>query len=914
MKISYKHFACVSLLALFSFSHAEEAMQEVTLKQLSTVEGITEYELNNGLKILLFPDPGKQQITVNITYLVGSRHETYGETGMAHLLEHLVFKGTPKYKNIAKELSDRGAIPNGTTWYDRTNYFETFAANDENLAWALDLEADRMVNSFIAKEDLDTEMTVVRNEWERGENSPYRVLSQRVSSVAYLWHNYGNSTIGARADIENMPIERLQAFYRKYYQPDNAILTVAGKFDSERALELIKEKFGVIPRPDRTGANTLYDTYTREPAQDGARSVTLRRVGNIQLLMLAHHIPATTHEDFPALSMLSGVLSHIPSGRLYKALVETELATSAYSSASSFREPSLNMMGVEVRKEKSLAAAEKVLLETIETIQNEPPTVEEVDRIKAQYRASFENAFNNPQGIALQLSEWAARGDWRLMFVARDRMEEVTPEQVQRVAERYLLPSNRTTGYFYPTDEVPPRVFIKEEPPASFLVEGYVGREDVAQGEAFDPSYDNIDARTEIVTLDNGARVALIAKKTRGEAVSVRMVFPHGDETSLTGKNTAAGYVGSLLMRGTKSKSRSEITDILTRLKAQGSVSGGLTSSSASFTTVRESLPELFALIGELLTEPALDEQEFELAREQTIASIESQMKEPNAKANQALQRHLAPYPQGHPRYVPTFEESLINHQNVNREEVVDFWKSFYGGSDGRLAVVGDFDQDEIVSLLNEVFGDWTSKLEYERLPNIYQEVETLAEVIETPDKTNAIMYAGLTFPLRDDNPDYPALVLSNYLLGGGFLSSRLAERIRQKEGLSYGVGSGMQSSSFNEWSMFSGYAIFAPENSDQVLSAFAEEVNLARDKGFTQEELDSGRQALIDRNKTQRASDGTLASILTGNLATERTMQFDAQIEQAMLDLTLNEMNETFRKYISMESMSIVRAGDFSK
>ena len=305
---------------------ARTAVATPTATEVTTVEGITEYRLDNGLRVLLFPDRSKQQITVNITYLVGSRHEGYGETGMAHLLEHLVFKGTPNHPDIPGELSERGAFPNGTTWFDRTNYFETFPATEDNLEWALDLESDRMINSFIAAEDLESEMTVVRNEWERSENSPGGVLQRRVMSAAYDWHNYGNATIGARADIEQVPIERLQAFYRKYYQPDNAVLVVAGRFDPEHALGVIVDKFGSIPRPDRTGANEIFPTYTAEPAQDGERSVTLRRVGDVQLVLAAYHVPSGSHEDFPALQVMSHVLSTQPAGRLYKALVEPGLA------------------------------------------------------------------------------------------------------------------------------------------------------------------------------------------------------------------------------------------------------------------------------------------------------------------------------------------------------------------------------------------------------------------------------------------------------------------------------------------------------------------------------------------------------------------------------------------------------------
>ncbi len=212
------------------------------LQKTTTVEGITEYQMpSNGLKILLFPDQSKPKITVNMTYLVGSRHEGYGETGMAHLLEHLLFKETPTRKNIKQDLVDHGAQWNGSTLYDRTNYYETVTASDENLKWALELEADRMVNAIITKAVLDPEMTVVRNEFEMGENSPDRMLFQRTLEAAYTFHNYGKSTIGVRSDIENVSYERLAAFYKKYYQPDNAVLTIAGQFDESKALGVVAE-------------------------------------------------------------------------------------------------------------------------------------------------------------------------------------------------------------------------------------------------------------------------------------------------------------------------------------------------------------------------------------------------------------------------------------------------------------------------------------------------------------------------------------------------------------------------------------------------------------------------------------------------------------------------------------------------
>src|SRR5215831_16439290 len=306
--------------------------------QKATLGGITEYDYPNGLRVLLFPDASSPKVTVNMTYLVGSRFEGYGETGMAHLLEHMNFILTKNGRNVKKELTDHGANWNGSTDYDRTNYYETFNSSDDNLKWALSLEADRMVNMRIEKQLLDTEMTVVRNEFERGENSPTRILEERVYSTAYLWHNYGKSTIGSRADIEHVPIDRLATFYRKFYQPDNAVLIVAGQMDVSKTLAMIANTFGTIPRPERK----LDETYTVEPAQDGERSVELRRVGKGKDIVMAYHTPALAHPDSASLDVLTDILAaRGGTGRLEKALVDSKKALSARMSVEELHDPGI---------------------------------------------------------------------------------------------------------------------------------------------------------------------------------------------------------------------------------------------------------------------------------------------------------------------------------------------------------------------------------------------------------------------------------------------------------------------------------------------------------------------------------------------------------------------------------------------
>src|SRR5215831_4863766 len=327
-----------------------------------TIEGVTEYMLANGLKVLLFPDATQPKTTVNVTYLVGSHMENYGETGMAHLLEHLMFKGTEARGNIMTELGKRGMDFNGSTWFDRTNYHETFPASPESLDWALAMEADRMVNSRIARTDLDSEMTVVRNEMESGENNPHSILVQRMLASAFEWHNYGKEPIGARSDVERVNIQHLQAFYKLHYQPDNAVLIVAGAFDRAATLRAIARYFGPIPRP----ARKLPPQYTDEPVQDGERQVVLRRVGDSQLVGAMYHTVPQASPDYVALDALTEIMTIQPAGRLYRSLVDTKLSSAIEGDNWGMKDPGVAMFFAHVSGQDSLAKARDALLATLE--------------------------------------------------------------------------------------------------------------------------------------------------------------------------------------------------------------------------------------------------------------------------------------------------------------------------------------------------------------------------------------------------------------------------------------------------------------------------------------------------------------------------------------------------------------------
>ena len=900
--------SCVSLALLMGLASVSQAADPV---KVTSIEGITQYRLDNGLQVLLYPDPSSPKVTVNLTVFVGSRHEGYGEGGMAHLLEHMLFKGTPTHQNIPKLLQERGANFNGTTSLDRTNYYETFTASDENLEFALKLEADRMVNSNIRGQDLQSEMTVVRNEFERGENSPSRILMQRMRAMAFEWHNYGKSTIGNRSDIERVPIPSLRSFYRKYYQPDNAMVVIAGKFDTAKALQYVQKYFGVIAKAERE----LPNTYTIEPAQDGERSVTLKRVGDINLVAVSYHVPAGPHPDYAAVDALGYILAIEPAGRLYKSMIETKKVTAMYGGSSPQHDPGLLTMLVEVPKKGTpLPEVRELLLSEIEKIGQEGVSQEEVDRVKRQILQQRERSLANSTQIALGLSEWAAQGDWRLFFIYRDRIEKVTAADVKRVAASYLRPNNRIVGIFVPSAKSE-RVAIPSTPDLKTLVDNYKGRQTIAAGEVFDPSLENIEKRAERGVLLDGIKMALLPKKSRGEQVRLSLTIRYGDADSLNGLQAACQLLPTLMMRGTKSLSHEEFTDKLDEHQTVMTTGGGLGSVTFSLQTKRKELPAAIELLRQAMREPALPADQFDILKRERAAALEGRQTDPQTVARQTLQRKLFPYPKNDVRHILPIAGVIDRYEKAKLADVQRVYQDFLGTGAGELVIVGDFDPKQTLPLLKKSLSSWKSDYTYTRIPQqAFTNVAGGPQTIQIPDKANAVYYAGSVVPMSQQHPDYPALKLGIYILGGGSLSSRLGDRIRQKEGLSYGVGSGYSGNWFDDVSRLTIGAISNPQNSAQVVKSIGEEINLLVAKGITDQELQQAKSGYLQSLAVQRTSDGSILGLLASSLNNKTTMADQAKYEAAVGQLTVQQVGMALKKHINPKRLVIITAGDFTK
>ncbi len=882
------------------------------INEVASVEGITEYRLQtNGLRILLAPDDSKPTTTVNMTYLVGSRHENYGETGMAHLLEHMLFKGTPTYPNALGEFSKRGLQANGSTSTDRTNYYASFAANPETLAWYINWQADAMINSTISRQDLDTEMTVVRNEMENGENNPFQMLWQKMLGVAFQWHNYGKTPIGARSDVENVDIAQLQAFYRTHYQPDNAILIITGKFDPETTLKTIDQAFAAIAKPERK----LPPEYTVEPVQDGERGITLRRNGGAPLVAAMYHVPPAAHPDFAALDLASMMMGDTPSGRLYKAMVPTKLATSVLAFTMDQHAPGIAMFGATLEHGMDPKRSLNTLTSTLEAIAKKPFTKEELERARNQWITSWEQVFSDEQKVSSALSEYVAIGDWRMVFVARDRIKSVTLSDVQRVASEYLIASNRTEGQYIPTDK-PVRAPVAKTPDLAKDLADYKGAAAAKQTAAFDPTPENIDARTEhkVLKLANGSvQLALLPKEARGERVKVIVAIQSGNLEMMKGQRMISSISGDLLLAGTDKLKREQISDKIDSLKGEVAVSGSATNLTISLSATRENIDALVSFVLDVVNQASYPQDQISETTNKLIASLKSSKTEPTAIAGRMLSRLNNPWAKDDIRYTPSFDESIAAVQAIKRADLQTFHRKFHGTGNITVSAVGDFDPTKLEATLTKSLSTWKPAATYTRIPEPFHSIKPEQLQALTPDKANAFYIAKLPLAIQDTDPDYPAMTLANFLLGSSE-TSRLWMRVREKEGLSYNVRSSLTASAFEPNANWTVYAIFAPENRLRVETAIKEELARAVSEGFTETEVKDGISALLNLRKLSLAQDATLATTWSTYLERKRTFAWAAQINSKIAALKPEQVHAVLKKYLKPAEFSSVAAGDFEK
>lgn len=880
---------------------------------INTVEGIKEYHLSNGLQVLLIPDQSQSNFIVNIVYKVGSRHEGYGEKGMAHLLEHMLFKSTKNLGDIKKLLSEKGGQANGTTWYDRTNYFEILPASDENLEWCIQMEADRMVNATILQSDLDVEFSVVRNEFEIGENSPNRMLNERILSTAYMWHNYGNSTIGSREDIERVKADRLRLFYEKYYQPDNAVLIIGGKFDEEKALKYIEKYFSAIPAPTRE----IEPTYTVEPAQDGEKYVELKKSGDIQMVAAAYHTAAYADEDFAAIDALNEILTAEPSGYIYKALVDEDKATEVYGWQPTLRDPGFLYLHVTVPKNKSLSEARKTFVSELDRIPEMKFSERDLKRAQSRLLKNFNDIQNNTLRLVIGLTEAIGAGDYRLAFIYRDAVEALSIEDIHRVAKKYFIPSNRTLGVFIPENNVlkiQPKE-IKDEDIIA-LTQKFKGREEDESLIEFESTIPNIKSNLSVIRTSEGTRIGRLNKSLKGKKVLATFRFPIGTSEFLTGKSESQSIMASLLKSGTSSKTREDIHDLLDQLKSRISFSFHGQTFAINVSSYETEFEAAMDLVRELITDSTFPENEIHKMIKEQKAKIEASQNDPQSIVFDRIQRLVNHYPKGHIFYTPLPEERIEELDQVTKSDIEELFHHLGASIHSYGTVISGIDEARMQTIAEATFKDWNAASEYKKTYPTFFETEPITRKINTPDKDNGAVLARVNLNVDRYHADYPALVMADALLGsGGFLTSRIPMRLREKEGISYGAGSFLRVAYAHDAAHWNIYAFYNSSLQGLVDSAIRDELEKIHANGFTLDEMEANKKSWSTDRKTVLGNDNFLATTLINNyLHLGVELEEFEKLESHIQDLTLDEVNRVFKKYFDLDKLTFLYAGDFEK
>lgn len=883
---------------------------ETAFEFIKSSGGIDEYRCTlNDLSVLLMEDHSAPVVTFMVTYHVGSRNEAIGHTGSTHLLEHMMFKGSKNYNkekgdSIWTVLQDIGAQINATTWMDRTNYFVLLPS--EHLGNAIAIEADRMRNLLLRDKDRQPEMTVVINEFERGENDPFDTLDKNIWATAYQAHPYHHSTIGWRSDIEGVSTERLREFYDTFYWPNNATVTIIGDFNKDDALQMVLDNYGAIPK----SPHEIPEMYTTEPEQEGARRFVIKRSGQMGIIGIAHKTPEGLHKDNYAIQILSRILGGGKSGRLYKKIVDKGLATRVSMWDFPFRDNGLFITYAFLTPGTKHEDVEKIILDEYELLKNKGVTNKEVARARGQIRAEQAYSRDGSYSIASNLNEALATGDWTYYTNYLENINKVTKADIERIVKTYLIENKSTTGYFIPeiagggggggtpeTQKVhQPYNYISEQEENSDG--GVVSETKIA---------DRIIEQTPI----DGIRL-LTMKPGVKDVVTITGSFLGGDQYSPQANMMIADLTAAMLDKGTKNKSKFEIADKLETVGASISFSSGQYHVRFNAKCLKADIPLVLSLLAEQLREPAFNKEDLKTLKTRLVANLKRDKEDTGKQAGGAFLRKL--YPKNHPNYAYKIDNRIKMVNDIMPASLKYYHKTFYGLGNMTIVAVGDVDSEAFNSEISKSFGGWkTSPLDKKEATLTANQVKAGTEYVTIKEKTSADIYIGLPIGIDRNHEDYYPLMVGTYILGGNF-SARLMQTVRDEQGLTYSIQSwvgGIDNGNDGYW--VTGGS-FAPQMVDRGYKATIEQLAKWVESGITKAELTAKQSTITGSYKVGLATTSGLAGQILTNAERGRPNSYLDNFPEFINALTMNQINNVIQKYIDKDRMFFVAAGSLDK
>jgi zinc protease len=919
--------------------------------KIGEVKEVSEYKLDNGLRVLIAENHSAPVATLLVIYRVGSRNEGVGYTGSTHFLEHMLFKGTDEHNaekgnGMDDLLTQIGAYWNATTWFDRTSYYEVVP--NDFLELCIELEADRMRNLRLRQEDRDSEMSVVRNELERGENHPEEALEKELYAIAFREHPYHHPTIGWRSDVEGVPMERLRQFYDTFYWPNNATVIALGDFKREDALDMINHHFGKI----ETAPQPIPEVYTTEPAQEGERRFEVSRIGDLPRVWAGYHVPEATHSDNYAIAAMRQLLgsTYERSSRLYKRLIDTSLANEVFARHDDLRDPGLFIVGATINPGVDLAQVEKALFEEIEKMAVEPATEEELKRIKSSNLKGTILAKADPSSLAFMLGEAESKADWRWLMEYDDKFEAVTKEDIMRVAGLYFLRRNRTVGHFLPKEGGEGESqWSEEEDDAEMDFDPAAASEAVetagsaaASGHepaiALEPLYSKAEIKEFLelkptpvtVTFKNKATstyAAKVRKEILPNGMTVLLMQNPGTESLALSFNIRAGryftydmpsspseLVGDLLPHGSKAYNKTKIAEILEEMGCPGGLEFFVDNYRIGLGAqlVTSDLAQYLDLLNDVVRYPLLAEDELVKTKvEWNARFVESKMNTRSMAWNK-LRQEL--YPKDHPFYDKFFDEQAAELAGVTSATLHDVHKKYLSPANTIITLVGDFDLDHGLKLIVERFGDWQGEkarvieMPAAKLPKAAARLEVFL-----PEKASVDIVIAHPCDLKRASEDFYAARIGNAALGQDTITSRLGQVVRDKAGLTYGIYSTFSDTAFGgaPWTVS---LSSNPKNVERALQLIEVTLNEYLSKGISKEDLAKESGRALGSFKVGLSSSLGIGRVLTEFEFLGLGVEELDRIQERYMSLTKDKVDAAMKRYFHPEKSITVLSGTLVK
>ena len=909
-------FACLVCISLASPLLAQ-AMPE-GVEHVQTLDGIEEYRLkSNGLGILLMPIEGLPVATVMVTYKVGSRNEVAGTTGSTHILEHMMFKGTEKFNSAegsdySSQMERIGARANATTWFDRTNYYATMPS--EYVSMTIELEADRMRGLLIREEDLASEMTVVINEYERGENSPVRTLIKELFASAYMAHPYSHPTIGWRSDIESTSVEKLREFYDTYYWPENAVITVIGGFDKVKTLAAIAEQYGKVP----SAPQAIPVIETTEPEQLGARRVTIKRAGQVGVVMLGYKVAEGRHEDWAALTLLQQILGADKTGRLYRALEDKGKANATFTFAPQLHDPGLFIFGAFLTPEATHEEAEAIILKEIETLISGGVDLDELARAKSVIQAGTFYGRDGTYGIADQINENIAMGDWSAYVNLPEAIQAVSADALKAVATKYFVERNCTTGWFVPEvlntlsaslDAMPAPNYYRD--PAIFgELHNTENSDELAFPKATTSAKSVVDFSSQMQHAQIGDIELIAIDLPIDNVVSFIGSIAAGDSLSPTDAPMLATLTAAMLDQGTANQDRFQIAEKLDQLGANLSFSSGDQSLNFSGKFLRADAGSFLQILADQLRNPAFEAEVLETLKSRQEASLLQAIDNPDYRAGALLSRIL--YPEDHINYSTPINELKTDIEATTVENLATFHAAHYGTSSMQLIFTGDIDFEQLKAAVGNAFDGWEGGSDYPELDTFPNENAEFFERIYIEDKTSVAARFGFNTGLQRTDDDYLPFMVGNYILGGSF-HSRLMTEVRKNRGLTYDIRTRHQGDilTHGNWILS---ASFSPGALNEGLQATREVVLQWFDDGVSEEEVAAAIETLTGSYIVSLSNTASVAGQVHSFIQRGFDPKYIDEYPLLLRQLTAEEVNLAIRQYFDPSLITEVVAGSLGQ